>query len=68
MFAVMQAHRVMPNRFRSLIEKWLPWYDPDREHRADVGTERIRVKSVAARIFAEKVERALAEYREANRR
>lgn len=58
----------MPNRFRSLVEKWLPWYDPDREQLRDVRTERIRVKSIAARVFAEKVERALAEYREAGRR
>ena len=63
---VNQAHRVpMPNRWRSLIERFLPWYDAKVERARDEHTEAIRRESIAVRIDAERVRE---NYREAGDR
>lgn len=53
--STMQAHPTMPSRWRGLIERALPWWDAERERRRDEQTERIRVRSVDARLRAEHV-------------
>ena len=68
MAATMQAHPAMRNRWQTLIENWLPWYDPAHERQRDAQTERIRLRSIAARILAERVARAVDEYRAADAR
>ena len=68
MAVTMQAHPAMRNRWRALVEGLLPWYDPVHERLRDVKTERIRLRSIAARILAERVARAVDEYRAADAR
>lgn len=44
-----------PRWFRTLVERVLPWYDPEEARARDENTERIRQESIRARIAAEKV-------------
>ena len=65
-FFVDQAHRTdMPSPLRALIEHLLPWFDPARERQRNRRTEAIRLRSIHVRIRAE---RAIAQYRDADRR
>jgi len=41
------------NPFHRLVERWLPWYDPELEARRDARTEAIRLRSIAIRIRIE---------------
>lgn len=45
----------MADWWRKLIERLLPWYSPAKEHKRDQRTERIRKRSIVARIRAERV-------------
>jgi hypothetical protein len=66
--SLMQAHPEMRTKWRRLVEQMLPWYHPERERQRDNQTERIRLRSIAARILAERVGRAIDEYRRADGR
>ena len=50
------------NRWRRLIERMLPWFDPLVERQRDRRTERIQQRSIAARLRAERI---IARYRKA---
>jgi hypothetical protein len=52
-------------RLRRFIEDHLPWFDAQAERQRDRRTERIRLRSIAARVRSEKV---IAEYRAAERK
>lgn len=45
-------------RFRSLVERALPWYDPEAERARNARTEAIRLRAIRARIDAERVVKA----------
>lgn len=45
----------MGDPIRRLIERILPWYDPEEEARRDARTEAIRRRSIAARITLEQL-------------
>ncbi len=62
---VNQAHRVVRNPVRDLIEFFLPWFDPAKERRRDAVTEAIRRRSISERIRAERV---IAQYHQADER
>ena len=51
------------NRFRALVERALPWLNPEEEAERSAETERVRLRSVRARIRAEDV---IASYRRAD--
>ena len=44
------------SRFRRWLEDRLPWYDRDREQAGIAKTERIRQRSIRARIEAERID------------
>lgn len=48
--------------WRHLVERLLPWFDPEAERQRDEHTEAIRLRAIRARINAEQVVRA---YRDA---
>ena len=48
--------------FRRLVERLLPWFDPEAERKRNAHTEDIRLRAIRARINAEKVTKA---YRDA---
>ena len=60
----MQAHPTMPRRWRDVVERLLPWFDPERERQHNDRTEAIRQRSIATRIRAEGV---VDDYRAADR-
>lgn len=53
---------MIPSSIRRLIERILPWYDPEYERLRDRRTESMRQRSVKARIEAEHVRAAYLEY------
>lgn len=53
---------MLPNRLRRLIEAILPWYDPSEERARATRSEALRVRSISARIEAERVRRSYVEY------
>jgi hypothetical protein len=55
----------MRSRWRALVERVLPWFDPVVEARRNERTERIRRDAIAARMRAEEVREA---YRRSARR
>ena len=46
---------MVPNRLRRIVERFLPWYDPQYEKLRDRRTEQLRLRSIRARIEAEHV-------------
>ena len=52
----------MGNRWRELLDRLLPWFDPAIERQRNARTERIRKRSIVARIRAERV---IEEYQQA---
>lgn len=54
----------MRNTFRRLVERLLPWYDPEVERRRAANTEELRQRSIRARIEAERVRDAYLAYAE----
>jgi hypothetical protein len=62
MAVIRQAHPAMGSRWREFIEQLLPWFDPRAERQHDRKTEQIRLRSISARIRAERV---IDEYRRA---
>lgn len=49
----------MGSRFRRLVERMLPWYDPDDTRRRNERTERVRQRAIASRLRAEAASRAI---------
>lgn len=54
----------MRDRWRALVEWFLPWYEPAVEARRDRHTEAIRRRSIATR---QRSERVIAAYRAADK-
>lgn len=46
---------MVPESVRRIVERILPWYDPELEARRDARTEGIRLRSIRARIAAEAI-------------
>ena len=46
---------MVPESVRRIVERILPWYDPELEARRDARTEGIRQRSIRARIAAEAI-------------
>lgn len=44
--------------WRRLVERALPWFDPEAERKRNDRTERIRLRAIRARINAEQVTEA----------
>jgi hypothetical protein len=55
----------MRDRFRALIEEYLPWYDREVERARDQRSAHVVDTSIAARLRSEQV---LAEYAKASKR
>ena len=53
---------MVPDPIRRIIERFLPWYDPEEEARRDARTEAIRVRSIKARVAAEAIQQPYREY------
>ena len=45
----------MIDTVRAVVERLLPWYDPEQARKHDALTERIRLRSIAARQTSERV-------------
>lgn len=45
----------LTNAIRRLLEAALPWYDPDEAQERRRETERVRMRSIAARIHVEQI-------------
>lgn len=58
----MTTGALVPSRWHRLIERILPWYDPESERRRDERTEDIRQRAISARINAENVRHSYREY------
>lgn len=46
---------MVPERIRRFVEWLLPWYDPEYERQRNRRTEQMRLRSIRARIEAERV-------------
>ena len=47
--------QMVPEVIRRVVERLLPWYDPELEAQRDAHTEAIRQRSIRARIAAEAI-------------
>jgi len=54
--------RMLPSRIRRIVERFLPWYDPQYEKLRDRRTEQLRLRSIRARIEAEHIRDGYAAY------